>query len=46
MEYLTHAYFGKTSFTLNKQKTDKAGKILILDVMLDVDQNIPISKFL
>ena len=26
------------SFFLNEQKTDKAGKILILDTMLDADQ--------
>ena len=29
------AYLGKTSFVLNNQKTDKAGRIMILDVMLD-----------
>ena len=27
------AYLGKTSFVLNKQKTDKAGRMLILDIM-------------
>ena len=30
-------YLGKTSFFLNEQKTDKAGRILILDVTLDAD---------
>ena len=29
------AYLGKISFALNNQKTDKAGRIMILDVMLD-----------
>ena len=37
------AYLGKTSFVLNKQKTDKAGRILILDVTLDADQYILIN---
>ena len=31
------AYLGKTPFVLYKQKTDKAWRTLILDVMLDVD---------
>ena len=39
------AYFGKTSFVLNKQKNDKAGRILILDVMLDRDQYILINLY-
>ena len=34
------AYLGKTSLVLNKQKTDKTGRILILDVMLDRGQYI------
>ena len=34
------AYLGKKSFVLNKQKRDKAGKTLILDIPLDVDQYI------
>ena len=37
------AYLGKTSFSLNKQKTDKAGRILILDITLDADQHILIN---
>ena len=32
------AYLGKTSFVLNKQKTDKAGRIFILHVTLDADK--------
>ena len=39
------AYFGKTSFFLNKQKNDKAGRILILDVMLDGDHYILINLY-
>ena len=39
------AYLGKTSFVLNKQKTDKAGRILILDVTLDADQYILINLY-
>ena len=39
------AYLGKTSFFLNKQKTDKAGRILILDVTLDTDQYILINLY-
>ena len=30
----------KTSFFLNKQETDEAGRILILDVTLDVNRYI------
>ena len=39
------AYLGKISFFLNKQKTDKAGRILILDVTLDADQYILINLY-
>ena len=39
------AYLGKTSFFHNKQKTDKAGRILILDVMLDRVQYILINLY-
>ena len=39
------AYLGKTSFVLNKQKTDKAGRILILDVMFDGDHYILINLY-
>ena len=39
------AYLGKTSFVLNKQKTVKAGRILILDVTLDADQYILINLY-
>ena len=39
------AYLGKASFALNKQKADKAGRILILDVRLDVDQYILINLY-
>ena len=39
------AYLGKTSFVVNKQKTDKAGRILILDVMLDGDHYILINLY-
>ena len=35
----------KTSFLLNKQKTDKAGRILILDVTLDGDYCILINLY-
>ena len=31
------------SFVLNEQKTDNAGRILILDITLDVDQYISIN---
>ena len=37
------AYLGKTSFVLNKQKTDEAGRILILHVELDGDHYILIN---
>ena len=39
------AYLGKTSFALNKQKTDKAGRILILDVTLDADHYTLINLY-
>ena len=39
------AYLGKTSFFLNKQKTDKAGRILILDGTLDTDPYILINLY-
>ena len=39
------AFFGKISFVLNKQKIDKAGKILILDFMLDGDHYIVINLY-
>ena len=39
------AYLGKTSLVLNKQKTDKTGRILILDVMLDRGQYILINLY-
>ena len=38
-------YHGKTFFVFNKQKTDKAGRILILDVMLDGDHYILINLY-
>ena len=38
-------YLSKTSFVLNEQKTDKAGRILILDVMLDGDHYILINLY-
>ena len=37
------AYLGKKSFVFNKQKTDKSGRILILDDTLDADQYILIN---
>ena len=40
------AYLGKKSLVLNKQKTDKAGVILILDITLDVDQYILINLYI
>ena len=39
------AYLGITFFVLNKQKTDKVGRILILDVMLDGDHYILINLY-
>ena len=39
------AYLGKTTFVLNKQKTDKAGRMFILDVMLDEDHYILINLY-
>ena len=39
------AYLGKTSFVLHKLKTDKAGRILVLDVMLDGDHYILINLY-
>ena len=39
------AYLGKTSLVLNKQKTDKTGRILILDVMLDRGQYILLNLY-
>ena len=39
------AYLGKTSLVLNKQKTDKTGRILIPDVMLDRGQYILINLY-
>ena len=39
------AYLGKTSFVLNKQKTDEAGRILILHVELDGDHYILINLY-
>ena len=36
-------YLGKTFFVLNKQKTDKAGKFLILDITLHADHYIFIN---
>ena len=39
------AYLGKTTFVLNKQKTDKAGRMFILDVMLDGDHYILINLY-
>ena len=39
------AYLGKTSFALNKQKTYKAGRILILDVTLDADHYTLINLY-
>lgn len=37
------AHLGKMSFVLNKQKANKAGRILIFDVKLDTDQYILIN---
>ena len=39
------AYLSKTSLALNKQKTDKTGRMLILDVMLDRGQYILIKLY-
>ena len=39
------AYLGKTTFVLNKHKTDKAGRMFILDVMLDGDHYILINLY-
>ena len=39
------AYLGKTSIVINKQKTDKAEGILILDVTLNTDQYILIHLY-
>ena len=39
------SYLGKKSFVLNEQKTDKAGRILILDITLDADQYILINLY-
>ena len=39
------AYVGKTSFVLNKQKTDKCVRILDLDVTLYTDQCILINLY-
>ena len=39
------AYLGKTSFVFNKQKTHKAGRILILDLTLHTDQYILINLY-
>ena len=39
------AYLGKKSFVLNEQKTDKAGRMLILDITLDADQYILINLY-
>ena len=36
-------YLGKKSFVLNKQKTDKAGKVLILYITIDAEQYIIIN---
>ena len=38
-------YLSKTSFVLNEQKTDKTGRILILDVILDGDHYILINLY-
>ena len=39
------AYVGKMSFIFNKQKTDKAGGILILNITIDTEQCILINLF-
>ena len=39
------AYLGKTSFVFNKQKTDKAGRVLILDVTLDTNKYILMNLY-
>ena len=42
------AYLGKNSFVfnrVNKQKTDKVGRILILDITLDADQYVQINIY-
>ena len=39
------AYLDKKSFDLNKQKTDKAWKVLILDITIDADQYILINLY-
>ena len=38
-------YLGKKSLVLNKQKIDKTGRILVLDITLDVDQYILINLY-
>ena len=38
-------YLDKKYFVLNKQKTDKAGKVLILDITIDADQHILINLY-
>ena len=38
-------YLDKKSFVLNKQKTDKAGKVLILHITVDADQHILINLY-
>ena len=51
MEHLTLAVFQlltlvkRPLFVLNKQKIDKAGRILILNVMLDADKYILINLY-
>ena len=39
------AYLGKMSFVLNKQKIDKAGRILIPNITIDIDQYILINLY-
>ena len=38
-------YLGKKSFVLNKQKTDKAGKVLILYITIDAKQYLIINMY-
>ena len=39
------AYLGTKSFVLNEHKSNKAGRILILDITLDADQYILINLY-
>ena len=39
------AYFGKETFTVKKQETDKKGHILIIDVSVNDSENILINSY-